>query len=36
MTPNTIHLAETTKALVAEAPRQAGVSLSDFGRSFLR
>ena len=30
MTPNTIHLAETTKVLVDEAARQAGVSPSEF------
>ncbi|MFM9964962.1 MAG: hypothetical protein ACKV2Q_27495 [Planctomycetaceae bacterium] len=30
MTPNTIHLAETTKALVDEAARQAGVEDDDF------
>ncbi len=36
MTPNTIHLAETTKALVDEAARQAGDLPSDFDRSFLR
>ena len=36
MTPNTIHLAETTKALVDEAARQAGVSPSDFVEQALR
>ena len=30
MTPNTIHLAETTNALVDEAARQAGVLPNEF------
>ena len=36
MTPTTIHLAETTKALVDEAARQAGVSPSEFVEQALR
>ena len=36
MTPNTIHLAETTKALVDEAARHAGVSPSEFVEQALR
>lgn len=36
MTPNSIHLAETTKALVDEAARQAGVSPSEFVEQAIR